>query len=197
MTSPGDRSLEEGWYLMSVADLEIELARIRDPDRSVGSSNAKPLRIEEALAFRDNGNVPDERDRTLRLVLRTGEEPLSEKRARYEPDYHRHPDWRREGSKPINIVPLPSRDTRGRAGSREPWWDQPDVAALERQWRETGAVAGLAIPAAYRGFLLKTISSLQAAGIDVTIDTVTASLARWLSPEQVAEIREALLEANG
>ena len=41
--------LEEGWYLMSVAELERELARVKDP--SVPASGAVPLTTEEALAF--------------------------------------------------------------------------------------------------------------------------------------------------
>lgn len=181
--------------MMSVADLEIELARIRDPARVADVSNATPMSVDEALAFRDAGNLPDEHGRTLRLVLRTEGEGLSEKRSRYEPDYHREPSWRREGSRPVNVVPLTTGDTRPPAED-EPWWERSDVAILEREWRATGTVAGLAVPGSYRSFVLKTISSLQRAGVGVTVDTVASSLARWLSADQAREIRRALEEAN-
>ncbi len=189
--------MQEGWYLMSVRDLEIELAALREPARA-GDSNAIRLSVTEAIDFRDRGNLPDVQGRTLRLVLELDDEPLSTKRLRYEPDYHAEPSWRREGSKPINVVPIPSprrRPERAPAPATE-WWEQPDVAELESEWQRTGAVRGLQVPGDYRSFVLKTIASLDGAGIDISVESVTASMSRWLSPEQVSEIREALAEAN-
>lgn len=180
---------------MSVRDLEIELAALRD-GAAAAVSNALPLTVAEALEFRNNGNVPDGSGRTLRLVLALDDEPLSSKRLRYEPDYHAEPSWRRDGSKPINIVPIPSDRLQANAAADLAWWEQPDVADLEREWQQSGAVGGLRIPAGYRSFVLKTIASLQSAGIDVTVESVAGSLARWLSPGQVSEIRTALTEAN-
>ena len=49
--------LAEGWYLMSVPDLEKELARLRDPQRTAAHSGAKALTVEEALAYRDRGGT--------------------------------------------------------------------------------------------------------------------------------------------
>lgn len=186
--------MDEGWYLMSVSDLEIELARLRDPGSPPRPSNAKKLTVEQALVFRNRGNLPDEHDRTLRLVLHVGTEPLSNKRLRFEPDYHDAPTWRRDGSRPVNVVPIATGDPA--PAPERAWWEQPDVAQLETEWQSTGAVDGLRIPAAYRSFVLKTIASLRAGGIPVGIDTVVGSLARWLSPSQVDEIRAALAEEN-
>ena len=178
---------------MSTADLEQELARRRDPAAGVPPSNAEPQSIEEALAYRNAGNLPDERGRTLRLVLlaRTLEEvrALGVKRARFEPDYHAAPTWRREGSAPVNVVPL--REP-GAAGDPSPWWESPDVAQLEAEWRATGRIGGLVVPAEYRGFVLKTVASLRQAGLPVTPDSVADSIARWLSPEQADAVRAAL-----
>lgn len=192
MSSP---VLSEGWYLMSVRDLEIELVRHRDPDRDPGASGAERLTIEQGLAYRAAGNLPDEYDRTLRLVLFVDDQPISEKRLRYEPDFHSAPTWRREGSRPINVVPLavrgPLREKRD-----IPWWEQSDVAPLEAEWQRTGTVAGLAIPADMRSFVLKTIASLRAAGVEVTHRSILDSVSRWLSPSQVAELRAAFDESN-
>ena len=190
--------LEEGWYLMSTADLERELRRRREPDADVPRSNARRLGRDEALAYRDAGNLPDELGRTLRLVLVVDDErdlaSLDAKRRRYEPDYHRPPAWRRAGSVPVNVVPLRASGVRGPAAG--PWWEQRDVAELEAEWRRTGAVGGLAIPAEYRSFVLKTIVSLRAAGEPVTPDTVADSIARWLDAREAARIRAALHAAN-
>lgn len=186
--------LQEGWYLMSVADLEAELAHLRDASRPPGQTTLA-LSDSDALAYRDAGNLPDEHGRSLRLVLGVGDEPLGEKRLRFEPDFHSAPEWRREGSKPVNVVPL----RRAAAVPRDPelaWWEQPDVAALEEEWRDTGRVAGLIIPGAYRSFVLKTIASLRIAGLQVNVESVIGSLSRWLRPDQVGEIRTALLDAN-
>lgn len=190
--------MQEGWYLMSVRDLEIELAALRDLGRGA-ESNAIRLSVTEAIEFRDRGNLPDDSGRSLRLVLTVDDEALSTKRLRYEPDYHAEPSWRREGSKPINVVPIPSRHPRPQrdAARAAEWWEQPDVVELESEWQRTGFVRGLRVPGEYRSFVLKTIASLESAGIGINVETVTASMARWLSPEQVSEIREALTEANG
>lgn len=180
---------------MSTADLETELARRRGAEAP--PSNALPLTVEDALAYRDRGNLPDEHGRTLRLVLfaRTIDEVrgLGRKRAEFEPDYLASPAWRREGSAPVNVVPLRSP---GVSGVTSPWWESADVAGLERDWRETRRIAGLHVPAEYRGFVLKTVASLREAGLTVDVDSVAASLSRWLSPEQTREITDAIRAAN-
>ena len=185
-------TLQEGWYLMSVADLEIELARIRAPKAVHGTSRARRLSTEEALAYRDSGNVPDEHGRSLRLVLRGAPESLGTTRLRFEPDFHRAPAWRRPGSKPVNVVPLTEARGDSDEASDKAWWEHDDVAALEAEWTRSGTIAGIVVPAAYRSFVFKTAASLQSAGIEVTIDSVLASVGRWLSPEQVGELEEAL-----
>ena len=178
---------------MSTPDLERELARWRDPATPVPPSNAVALSVEEALAFRDAGNLPDEHGRTLRLVLFARDldevRRLGRKRAEFEPDYHDAPRWRREGSAPVNVVPL---RTPGVSGDPSPWWESSDVADLEAEWRGTGRLAGLPVPAEYRGFVLKTVASLREAGRPVDLASIAASLERWLSPEQVREITDAI-----
>ena len=129
-------------------------------------------------------------------MLHVDDEPLSAKRLRYEPDFHREPTWRREGSRPVNVVPIKSADASPTRPPGQPWWEQPDVAELEREWRATGTVAGLRIPADYRSFVLKTVAALRHGEVAVTIEAVAGSLARWLSPAQVDEIRHALLREN-
>ena len=189
-------TLAEGWYLMSVPDLEIELARARGETR--GESNALHLTVEDALAYRDAGNLPDEHGRTLRLVLRIEGEhdlrSLDAKRARYEPDYHEAPLWRREGSAPVNVVPL--RVTGVAAEEDVAWWEDPAVAELEEEWSRTGAVGGLRIPADYRSFVYKTVIALRLSGREVTVETVSDSIARWLSPEDHARVKAELERAN-
>jgi hypothetical protein len=181
---------------MSTADLEKELARRRDPGAPVPPSNARPLSIDEALAYRNAGNVPDELGRTLRLVLQARDidevRALGKKRAQFEPDYHSAPTWRRAGSAPVNVVPLRSP---GVAGDSSPWWETSDVADLEAEWRATGRVAGMAVPAEYRAFVFKTVASLRDAGLPVNEDSVADSISRWLSPEQAGEVRAALRRA--
>lgn len=183
---------------MSTADLEKELARWRDPEADVPPSGALALTIDEALAYRDAGNLPDDHGRTLRLVLVAHSldevKALGRKRALFEPDYHAAPAWRREGSAPVNVVPLRAPDAGGDASA---WWEDSDVAELEREWSRTGQVAGLPVPAAYRGFVFKTVLALREAGLQVTADSVADSIARWLSPEQAKEIRNALHAAAG
>jgi hypothetical protein len=184
--------LDEGWYLMSVRDLEIELARVRDPSRRDDVTNALPLSVEEAMAYRNRGNRPDALDRTLRLVLLVDDEALSVKRLRFESDYLAAPAWRREGSRPINVVPLEKEPTRESGPRREvPWWEQSDIAPLEEEWRDSGTVLGIAIPGDYRSFVFKTIAALQQSGVEVTLESILGSVSRWLSAEQVEELRAA------
>jgi hypothetical protein len=187
--------LREGWYLMSIEDLESELARWRSSGVGAHRSRALRLSTEEALRYRDAGNLPDEHGRTLRLVL-IGNDPrsLNARRLHYEPDYHDEPTWRVEGSRPVNVVPLrPASDTNP---GLESWLEDPDLAALEGEWQRTGSAGGLSIPAAYRGFVYKTILSLRAAGKEVTAESVAASVARWLPPSEAERIRIALKDAN-
>lgn len=179
---------------MSPRDVEIELKRWRSPGEDVAPSTAQPLSIEDAMAYRNAGNLPDELGRTLRLVLHVRDASelsyLQEKRLAYEPDFHAAPEWRVEGSKPVNVIRL--RDPEVVGATRRAWWDDPDVAALERTWSETGRVEGLAVPAEYRSFVYKTVLSLRRAGHAVTADSVADSIARWLSPKETEHIRAAL-----
>ncbi len=188
-------ALREGWYLMSVRDLELELARERG-EEGVPESNARPLSIPEALAYRNAGNFPDEHGRTLRLVLRIeppeGYAALHAKRLSYEPDHLEAPRWRRPGSKPVNVVPLRSAALRT---GLEHWWDDPAVGELERAWQRTGEVDGVRVPAEYRSFVYKTVLALRQAGRPVTPDTIADAVARWL-PDHAEEIRAALRAAN-
>ncbi|HVL63961.1 MAG TPA: hypothetical protein VM573_02200 [Actinomycetota bacterium] len=184
---------------MSVADLELELARRRDPDRAVPPSGAVRLTVDEALAYRNAGNIPDEQGRSLRLVLHVdaaaGSEELDAKRRLYEPDVHRAPDWRRPNSAKVNVVPL--RDGSRRTPPIEAWWQDPQVQPLEDEWRATGGVAGLAIPGEWRGFVFKTIVALRSAGVEVSPDSIADSVARWLAPSDARRLREDLHAANG
>lgn len=188
--------MEEGWYLMSTGDLEIELARHRDPGADRPPSHAVRLEVHEALAFRNAGNLPDEGGRSLRLVLRIERAEdlhrLHTKRLEFEPDYHSAPSWRREGSRAVNVVPL--RDP-GVEGSPEAWWEKPATAELERMWQATGEVEGIRVPGAYRSFVYKTVLSLRDAGLPVTIDAICDSILRWL-PDQAEAIRAALNSTN-
>jgi hypothetical protein len=196
MTSP--RSVgPEGWYLMSTQELESMLRWWRESDTEECPVAAEQLTIEDAIAFRDAGNVPDEHDRSLRLLLFARDRDellnLSMKRAHFEPDFHDAPTWRRKGSRPVNIVPL-RMDVE--AADDRPWWAEPELAAMESEWTSSGAIEGLRIPEAYRAFVYKTILSLRAGGRAVTVESVVDSVARWLAPEETAEIRSALQRAN-
>lgn len=179
---------------MSAADLEIELKRWRNPGEAVPATGAEPLTTEAALAFRDAGNIPDDRGRSLRLVLHVNDAAelsyLQQKRLAFEPDFHDAPSWRREGSKPVNVVPLRRDDVRG--GGGRAWWEDPDVAALEKEWSATGTIAGMRVPAEVRSFVYKTVLSLRAAGREVTPASVADSIARWMLPEEAEQIRRAL-----
>lgn len=178
---------------MSAADLEIELKRWRDPGAEDPASNAERLSIEAALAYRAKGNLPDAWGRSLRLVINIPEDAgpgyVEGQRARFEPDFHSAPHWKREGSKPINVVPL--RAARG-AAPRSAWWDDPEIAALEEEWRTRGTVAGLVVPGEYRGFVYKTVVALRAANKEVTPRAVADSVSRWLSPSDAQALRAAL-----
>jgi len=190
--------LTDGWYLMSTADLERELARWRAPETNAEPSHARRLSVAQALEFRDAGNLPDEFDRTLRLVLRiddTGElANVEERRLEFEPDYQDAPTWRREGSRPINVVPL-------RRPGIEPvtegaWWENPELAELEREFADRGSAAGVRVPGEYRGFIFKTVLSLRSQGSEVNPTTISDSIARWLSPEDAARIARELNDLN-
>lgn len=189
--------LEEGWYLMSTSDLEQELKRWRSQDPGLPASGALPLSVPEALAYRNAGNLPDGSGRTLRLVLEVSDkedlDTLSTKRLRYEPDYHDPPHWRQTGSAHVNVVPLRAPEV---SGDPRAWWDKPQLAALEAEWRATGTIEGLHVPGELRGFVYKTVLALKADGRSVNPDTVADSLERWLAPSEAAKIREALREAN-
>jgi hypothetical protein len=181
--------LEEGWYLMSTRDLELELARLRG--ESVPGSKAQKLTTEAAISYRNAGNLPDENDRTLRLVLDvTGD--IDSRRLEFEPDFHAPPDWRRQGSKPVNVIPLGVRSDR----SLEAWWDDPAVAALDEEWERSGTIAGLRVPSEFRSFIYKTVIALQKAGKPITTESVVGSIARWLDEPGTAAIRSALDAAN-
>ena len=181
--------MREGWYLMSTRELERALASHRAGDEEEFGIR---LSVEEALRLRNAGNVPDADDRSLRLVLFVDDVPLDRKRASFEPDYHRAPEWRRPGSRPVNVVPLrtgssPETDPR-------PWWETPRVKELEEEWRASGSIAGIAVPAGYRSFVFKTVIALQDAGQPITADSIADSVARWLTPEDARRIRDALTE---
>ena len=171
---------------MSTPELEKALAAWRNGDDvEVGIR----LTYEDAIRYRNAGNIPDAAGRWLRLVLTVGpNESLEDKRMQLEPDFHEKPSWRRHGSKPVNVVPLRT----GGTASPKPWWEQDDVRDLEIEWRKTGEVEGLVVPAEYRSFVLKTIASLKHAGAVITPDSVADSIARWLAPEETEEILAAL-----
>jgi serine/threonine-protein kinase RsbW/stage II sporulation protein AB (anti-sigma F factor) len=56
---------------MSTADLEKELARRRDPDNAAPPSEAVPLSIEAALAYRDGTVTISVRDHGIGFLPRT------------------------------------------------------------------------------------------------------------------------------
>ena len=169
-----------------------ELARFRAGEELGATPDIQPLTTQEALAYRDAGNLPDDQERSLRLVLSVASEEelhsLEARRLTFEPDYLNAPEWRREGSKPINVVPLRSLDVKG---VEQPWWEDPAVAPLEKEWQETGAIGGMSVPGEYRSFIFKTVIALRSAGREVTPEAVLDGVARWLSPSQVDELRAA------
>jgi hypothetical protein len=93
----------------------------------------------------------------------------------------------------VNVVPFRSSVVTGEDVA---WWEDPAVAELEEEWSRTGAVGGVRIPADYRSFVYKTIISLRLSGREVTVQTVSDSIARWLSPEDHARVRDELESAN-
>ena len=190
--------LVDGWYLMSTADLERELTRRRAPETNEEPSNARRLTVAQALEFRDAGNVPDEFDRTLRLVLRIDDTQelatLEARRLEFEPDYQEAPRWRRAESRPINVVPL-RRPGIGSA-TEGAWWENPELAELEREFAQQGTAAGVRVPGEFRGFIFKTVLSLRSQGREVNPTTISDSIARWLSPEDAARIARELNELN-
>lgn len=190
--------LADGWYLMSTPDLERELSRWRAPETNLEPSNARRLTVEQALEFRDAGNVPDEFDRTLRLILRVDDTQelatLEERRLEFEPDFQDAPRWRLAESRPINVVPL-------RRPGIEPvtegaWWENPELAQLEREFVQQGTAAGVRVPGEYRGFIFKTVLSLRSQKREVNPTTISGSIARWLSPQDAARIARELNELN-
>ena len=186
--------LEEGWYLLSPSEVERELPFIDDPSHE---SQQVRLSSEEALAFRNAGNLPDSNGRWLRLVLRSDDpdpEAIARRRAFFEPDFHAAPTWRREGSKPVNVIPLRPK-TLG-VSDEEAWWDDARMAAYEQEWREHGTVERIVVPGEYRSFVYKTVAALKAAGQEVTAESIADSVARWVPGEDADRIRAALLTAN-
>ncbi|MEA2447747.1 MAG: hypothetical protein QOK47_1384 [Actinomycetota bacterium] len=183
---------------MSVPELERVLGLLREPEAHDDEAvPGRRLSIEQALEFRNAGNLPAEEGRTLRLVLSVEEgdpEALARKRAHFEPDYHSAPAWRRSGSKPVNVVPL-GRVAPPKAGS-DAWWDEPAVGALEDEWQRSGTMRGVVVPQDLRSFVHKTVLSLEAAGQEVDATSIADSVARWLSPDDAASLRDALFEAN-
>lgn len=177
---------------MSNDALMRELARFRAGEDLGESPDIQPLTIEEALAYRDAGNMPDGLGRSLRLVLGVSNEEelhsLEARRLAFEPDYLDAPEWRRDGSKPINVVPLRSPDVKGTGRA---WWEDAAVAPLEKEWQQTGAIAGMLVPGEFRSFIFKTVIALRAADRDVTPGAVLHGVTRWLSPSQVDELRAA------
>ena len=182
----------EGWYLLNTAELEELLATRRAGEERL-PEGARNLSQEEALAYRAAGNLPDEQDRSLRLVLRVDSDEdlrdLESKRARFEPDYLDAPTWRRAGSRPVNVVPLRAEEVHG---APQPWFEDPALAALEREWQETGRVAGVIVPEDYRSFVFKTVLSLRRAGRDVTAAAIADGVTRWLSESDAQKVRAAL-----
>ncbi len=180
---------------MSVPELEASLKAWRSGDEGAFSSYPR-LGTDEALAYRDRGNVPDAAGRTLRMVLWVKDESeladIEARRLALEPDHHSAPRWRREGSKPVHVVPLRPPELEGTSG---PWWQEPEVGALEEEWRAKGTIGGLRASADYRSFLYKTVISLRRAGEEVSIASICDSLARWLGADEVARIRGDLEEA--
>ena len=186
--------LEEGWYLMSPSEVERELRFIDDPSHD---SQQVRLSIDRALAYRNAGNLPDSNGRWLRLVLRSDDphpEAIATRRALFEPDFHAAPTWRREGSKPVNVIPL--RPQTLVSSDEEAWWDDTTMAAYEHEWQEHGTVERVVVPGEYRSFVYKTVAALKAAGQEVTPGSIADSVARWVAPEDAERIRVALLTAN-
>jgi hypothetical protein len=198
VTQEGAGQLHDGWYLMSTADLERELKRWRSPDQEGRPSRARRLTNQEALAYRNAGNLPDELDRSLRLVLVVNDTrdlaSLDARRLEFERDYHDAPTWRREGSRPVNVVVLRSPGVE--PVTEGSWRDDPQLEALEREFTERGTAGGVRIPGEYRGFIFKTVLALRSQGREITPRAISDSVARWLPKEDAARIEAAIAEAN-
>ncbi|MDQ4057530.1 MAG: hypothetical protein M3124_00220 [Actinomycetota bacterium] len=198
MSKEGAGRLHDGWYLMSISDLDRELRRWRSSDCQGPPSRARRLTNEAAIAYRNAGNLPDELDRTLRLVLVVNNTEdlanLEARRLTFEPDYLDAPTWRREGSRPINVVPL--RSPRVEPVTAGSWWDDPQLEALEREYTERGTAGGLRIPGEYRGFIFKTVLALRSQDREITPQAIADSVARWLPKDDAARLEAAIAEAN-
>jgi len=190
--------LEDGWYLMSTGELERALKAWHAGDVGL-SAGGLALSITEALDIRNAGNVPDEQGRSLRLILVLEDDSnldrLSSKRLIYEPDFHSAPSWRRQGSRPVNVVPL--HRSKGPVQPGRPWWQDPEMKKLEQEWQRTGGVSGVRIPASYRGFVYKTVVALRNAGAEITAAAIADSISRWVPPAEAGRIRAALEDQQG
>jgi len=185
----------DGWYLMTPDEVAREVREWKTSPQDA-FSGFEQLSIPEALAYRNAGNIADAEGRSLRLVVTVdpaaGVDSISERRAEFEPDFHEAPDWRRPGSKPVNVVPLRARSSSPSAGDEKAWWDDAKVAPLEAEWKATGTVAGLRVPGEFRSFVYKTVIALQAVGKEITADSVADSVARWIDPRDAKRLRDAL-----
>ncbi|MDQ3941430.1 MAG: hypothetical protein M3238_08780, partial [Actinomycetota bacterium] len=65
--------MDEGWYLISNRDLEMILRDVSAGNEPALAATVQKLSIDEALAYRNAGNVPDQLGRSLRLVLTVGD----------------------------------------------------------------------------------------------------------------------------
>jgi hypothetical protein len=185
----------DGWYLMTPDEVAREVNKWKtSPERAF--AGLTKLSVDEAIAFRNAGNVPDASGRSLRLVITVdpaaGVDSVAERRVTFEPDFHEAPDWRRPGSKPVNVVPLRERSSSPSAQDEGAWWDDAQIAPLEAEWKARGTVAGLPVPGEFRSFVYKTVIALQAAGKQITADSVADSVARWVPPKDADRLREAL-----
>ena len=183
---------------MSTEELERALQAWRSGDTALVTEGV-PLSIEEALDIRNAGNVPDEKGRSLRLVLRVEDgsdlKRLSSKRLTFEPDFHSAPSWRRSGSRPVNVVPL--RRPQESPQTAKPWWQDSDMEDLEEEWQRTGAVSGVRVAASYRGFVYKTVVALRNAGAEITADSIADSISRWVPIAEAERIRAAMEDDEG
>ena len=190
----------DGWYLMTPDEVVREVGRWKDSPETAFTSYRR-LSNQEAIAYRNAGNVPDDEGRSLRLVITVDEaagvDSVAKRRADFEPDFHDAPRWRREGSKPVNVVPLRARRPSPEAsGSPEGWWEDDKVAPLEAEWRASGTVAGLRVPGEFRSFVYKTVIALRASGREVTAESVLDSVARWVPESDVSRLRRAFTDAR-
>jgi hypothetical protein len=178
---------------MSDRAVEAMLAARRE-GRDELPEEALALSRDEGVEYRNEGNLPDEAGRTLRLllVLEPGESSgVEAMRSLFEPDYLDAPAWRREGSRSVNVIPVGIHEVTELSA----WWDEEEMAAFETEWRARGTVSGVPVPGEYRSFVYKTVAALRRAGRVVTADSIAGSIARWVPPSAAAEVRRALIEA--